>query len=358
MTRFFCMLLAWTIVGLGGTLVRAQNGSSDSSGDLSGNRAVPHVVTLSGPFEGVRIECGVYGSVSLDFHMLQGEQRELRLLLPVAWQDLHPEERSIAVQGGQANVPAAVQVHIGESLPGVGAGVTGSSLPWPYLPNPAAVLPVALALVLVAFGTLMVALRRRAWLALGASLLMSTFVIWFAWPANQSEDAGAGIRLMQRDSKGNWSVVDSARSVLHIDGSRIENLLVTPPSAPVLLRFARQDGELRLSAQSGGALLRARYAVDPGVRTLQSDMNTLAPLQALWVRTAQSAWQARGGWGLGAALPLEPLEAEPAPPSWLVSALPQGPRVWVALLAPGSYAGGLSVDPRETWLQMLAAEDN
>lgn len=104
-----------------------------------------------------------------------------------------------------------------------------------------------------------------------------------------------------------------------------------------------------LLAAPRGAWVVERTA-PAGLRLLREEVNTWGDLDEVFLRGADGAWARRGRWGLGEALPAAPAEAPTqaraqaraqgtAPPGWLAAGLPQGVRVLVARLAPGTWGG-------------------
>ena len=228
-----------------------------------------------------------------------------------------------------------------------------SSMPLPAIPNPVPVLPLATALGLVALALLLFFLRRRPALCSGVALL-GTLLLFVQ--AGIEDPAGASrVRILEMGPQGPWRVLDSARdSMGHVPGQSIR-LVVKPASQPVVWHVTEEHGEWVMEARAKGAMLRKEFRMQPGARSLNADLNALGNLEQVWVREDSGVWSARGAWPMGAGLP-KAVPGLQGPPSWLVSALPQGPEMWVARFVAGAGPRIGGSEPTETWLRVRLAD--
>ncbi|MFT4648831.1 MAG: hypothetical protein ACI87O_003258 [Planctomycetota bacterium] len=313
-----------------------------SAQDSAKNRWNPVSLRLVGPLDSVTIDCGRAGATHIEIPLLSGEKRNIQVPLPIH-ASFVDRETDVTWQGTGA---VLWPQDPGFETPSPGKA---SSLPLPLVPNDVPVLPMASALALVALALLLYFLRGKTNLLIPVGLLGSALLL--AQVGTVHPDDSGLVRIIEINGTATWRVLDSARdSMLHEPGQSVR-MHVRPAGKGLHWWVTEEAGNLRIRARSKGSLLRKDFDTQPGMRRLSEDLNALGNLDQVWVREDSGQWTARGAWLLGTALP-EPVLDREGPPSWLVSALPQGPTIWVARLAEGVQPIGKGERATQTWLRV------
>jgi hypothetical protein len=316
--------------------------SVSSAQESAKNRWNPVSLRLVGPLDSVTIDCGRAGVTHIAIPLLSGEQRNIQVPLPIHGSFVD-RETDVTWQGTGA-VLWSRYPDFETPSPG-----TTSILPLPVVPNDVPVLPMASALALVALVLLLYFLRGNTKLLIPVGVLGSVLLLAQVGTVHPN-DSGL-VRIIEINGTAPWRVLDSARdSMFHEPGQSVR-MHVRPAGKALHWWVTEEAGILQIIVRSEGALLRKEFDTQPGMRRLSEDLNALGNLDQVWVREDSGQWTARGAWPLGTALP-EPVLDREGPPSWLVSALPQGPTIWVARLAEGVQPIGKGGLATQTWLRL------
>ncbi len=306
------------------------------------NRWNPVHLHLVGPLDSVIIDCGSAGETHIEVPLLLGESRDLQVPLAIEASFVDPETDITWRGSGTVQWPVGKQFQAPPFVP-------LSRLPLPVVPEIAPVLPMPAILGLVALALLLFVLRKRACVRALAALVGSALLLLQVGVENPN--AVGLVRIFEMGGTGPWTVLDSSRNVMaHQPGQSIR-LQVKPVSAEVTWLVTENGGRLVIEARSEGATLCKRFTMQPGMRILQREQNALGNLENSWVREEAGQWTARGPWALGMALP-EPVSNGVAPPSWLVTGLPQGPEIWVARFAKQAAPGAVQAGVTQSWLRL------
>lgn len=291
-------------------------------------------VELTGPTEEVRLHAGA-GETVVDISLAEGEQRSLMIPLlarGTPGPDGEPEFLGAGaeghgrfLEGTRSSAPPWNSLAPGlrrRSLPTLGAD----------RPRPGrARLALLVAAALVALG-----LRRRP----AGSLLVGAVAAVLIAVLPSRPSTAREVRVIEHDRARERS--------LEVIGGRDRVSLSAPecgwirclPSAPGLwLEVEVRGQESRWTAHATGARLFFQRESEV---SLPEELRKLH-LERVWIREPGEAWCVQDGWNPAGSAPFEGREGGPAPPGWLVSAVPQGVRV---LLGRGS-----GPENRTTWLR-------
>ncbi|MBK7643749.1 MAG: hypothetical protein IPJ19_12000 [Planctomycetes bacterium] len=187
--------------------------------------------------------------------------------------------------------------------------------------------PLALLLLLGGAALASVALARRGRFGAALPAAAACALSWFLGGAGAELAAPERIVLEGAGQASPWIEVRAGWEtlVLAADALPLE-LESEPEAAAIALRTTLAPGG-ELTLRANGAALYARRALEPGPGRIREEGQDCADFAAVWWR-AEGEWSFRGPWLRGAELP--GARAGEAPPGWLESGLPQGPRVCLA----------------------------
>jgi hypothetical protein len=296
------------------------------------NRAHFADVELTGPLSNVVLDAGRLGSTRIEGALMAGEQRRISVPVPldsfVARTEpilrFEHDADDLTARGrarflGWSRDRATLSV-----LP---AGLRARALP--ALEGTEVRVSRAAPLVLVASLVIALALRRRPWLALLASIAAAAALIPLV--AAPARAADAAVTLYDGDDGGAWRRVDAAFDQIAVpEGTDAFELQSDPASAPITWHVPL-DPSRPTHAGSRGARLFVASVLDAGPGRMTRERNGFAPLAATWLRE-DGAWSERGAWALDARLP--DAVGSGSPPGWLASNLPQGVPILIAREAP------------------------
>ena len=351
MMRIVC-LLAWIGVafGWGASQAVAQTPGGDGEWKWSA-----HQVALEGPLTEVRFVSPDGGVTRLALSLEAGERRTLTVPMSAPWppelesfpsapapEPNRPGDAETGAQGPTVEIAGdgALIAIRRESQHEDLAASTPTPWPWPFVPGASSVLPPSVLGLGIAWAWLLVAFRKRPWMAFAVTVTLgSTLGFWFSPDA---ETAGTPVRLIDRSPNGSVILVEAARDRLPVDLARLRGIRITGAAHPAWMGEASPGQGVRWALESPGGYLRARYEVELGARTLDPAFNGLASLEELWVQTEAGLWEAHGAWTLGEPLPGPALANTSQPPSWLLVDLPLAGSIWLGRLRPGGFSGGIA----------------
>ena len=336
-------------------------GASEARTDERG--WVAHQLELEGPLHTVRLVGPDGGETHLRCALEAGERRTWMIPMSARW----PSDGSVS-ELGPGDVPSSAQPTTDASgaqfpieVEALGGGAVLSiraeeapgelgvpaSTPWaaPFVGERLPLVPTSVLGLGIAWAMLLVATRRRPWIALAVTMALGASLgFWFP---TGGQSGGPSLRLIDRSPSGSVMVVEAARDRLSVDLGRLDSVRFHGGAAPSWFGQVGPGGRPHWSWQSTGAYLRARYTADLGARTLDPAFNGLGSIRNLWVQTDAGLWEARGPWTLGEPLPSVAAEEAEQPPSWLLTDLPLAGSIWLGRLEPGGFAGDIETEPTD-----------
>jgi len=285
---------------------------------------------LAGPFAALRLECGADGWTRIEGPFLAGEERTLRVPVPVrsplgaAGLSAVPLPQVVlepAEAGGRARVRGWADEQPAEHLPRgpfLGARPSARS-------SAARAAPAELAVVLAA-GVFLLALRRRAL----ACVLVALAAAGLAFALSRGR-AGTHepVELVQWQAGEERALaVRVSAGSLALEGARLE---VSPEGRALEFHLGR-DARGGEAVAAGAELTGLAEAPAPALSAGRNDWQALAEV---WTRSAGGEWRAHPPWDVGQAL--GPPRPGADPPGWLTGALPPGRGILVARAAAGTW---------------------
>jgi len=190
--------------------------------------------------------------------------------------------------------------------------------------------------LLVAAALLALGLRRRPAGALAVGAAAAILIAVLPSPSSSARE----VRVLEHDTASERSLeVLGGRDRVSFSVPDRGWIRCLPSAEGIWLEVLVRGQESHWAAHAPGArLFFQRESGD----SLEVALRGLS-LERVWVREPGEPWRVQDGWDPAGSAPFEGREGGPAPPGWLVSALPQGVRV---LLGEASGPGN-----RTTWVR-------
>jgi len=284
---------------------------------------------LRGPCDAVHFDCGVDGETSLSGPFARGEDRHLRVAVPVhspmgpAELELVPFPR-VELRGAGPQSQAEVRGWSRETgLEELLELRRIHSLVPPARTTAAHARALECWLALAAL-PLLWRLRARPFLA--AVFAFGAATTLFLWTASLRVP-GESTLVIAWEVGGHALAIETSVGALPLPQGALE---VVPAGAPLRFRvMPLGEGE----ASARGQLIGLRPTRSP---VLDRQRGPSEPLERVWIRAAEGTWSARGSWEVGS--PLGATRAEgSAPPGWLASGIPAGRAACVAETRAGTW---------------------
>jgi len=291
-------------------------------------------VEVRGPADRVVLDCGADGVTRAEGPFLAGEQRELRLpvpvksplgvdgldALPLPRLEVEPPSAGDGrVLRWSAEQPAERVARLSAGLQPLVVAPASGTRPQAGLPE---LCVVALA------GVVSWKLRARPALSL---LLASAAAILAGWLASRRASPLTPVAVVLFDATRELAL--ESRAARDEVALPVEGLGVEPPTAALELRV---DASGRGVARSAGTLRAWRTLPRP---SLSAGENAWRPLVETWVRAGAGDWDPRGPWPVGSPVPDVSVEGSD-PPGWLAAVPVDGRGALLGRTADGEWVRG------------------
>jgi hypothetical protein len=295
-------------------------------------------VELHGPLEEVRFDCGREGHARLRIALAAGEERSLRVPLPLgSFADAGPSIDSGSSPRARLQVRGAGRASVRSIAPGPAAERFERLPPGlrarPRPPVGAARARAGAAELLLVAAALLISRSRTRWVLAACAAGIGGLV--FVLAARRVPVLESGHVVEIDTAVPEWIEIEGAFGVLDLPAERLE---AEPSHAPLELDLELVAGEVRGRVRSPGARV---YRIRVGSGGLPTrDRNEDGDFERSYTRDASGAWLEHGPWARGEPLPEGgPLRAQP--PGWLVAGCAPGRTVFLGARADGAWVRAL-----------------